>query len=86
MKLCAKIDQSPLPYLMLVLIAGVTAFITWHALGTALPEPGPRAFASALAFAVVGGANLLYIRRCLNRYRRHQHRYQFATTPVPLQA
>lgn len=81
MKLCAKFDQSPLPYLMLVMIAGVTAFIAWHALGTAIPEPTPRAIASTLAFVTVGGANLLYIQSCLNRYRRHQHRYQVAAGP-----
>lgn len=84
MKHCAEFHRCPLPYLMLIMVAGVTAFITWHALGTAIPGPGPRAIVSTLAFAVAGGANLLYIRRCLKRYRRHQERYRLAAAPIQL--
>lgn len=86
MKHCAEFDPCPLSYLMLIMVASVSAFIAWHALGNAIPEPASRAIASTLVFATVGGANLLYIRRCLERYRRHQHRYQLTGVSTPLQA
>lgn len=68
MKFCDDFAQCPLPYLMLVMIAGVSAFVAWLGLGTVIPEPTARVIASTLAFATAGSANLLYIHSCLRRY------------------
>jgi hypothetical protein len=72
MKLCSKCDNSPLPFIMVLVIATISAFMTWLTLELSIPEIGPRAGASALTFAVVGGLLLTYVLHCLKRHCRHQ--------------
>ena len=72
MKLCSKCDNSPLPFLMVVVIATISAFLTWLTLELSIPEVGPRAGASAVVFAVVGGLLLTYVLNCLKRHCRHE--------------
>jgi len=84
MKLCPKCDHSPLPFLMVFVIATVSAFVTWLTLGLSQVPPLPRAAAGALAFVVVGGALLHYVLSCLKRHCRHQDRPAPARTVVAL--
>ncbi|WP_295444218.1 hypothetical protein [uncultured Thiodictyon sp.] len=72
MKLCSKCDNSPLPFIMIFVIATISAFMTWLTLELSIPEVGPRAGASAVVFAVVGGLLLAYVLNCLKHHCRHQ--------------
>ena len=74
MKFCPKCDHSPLPFLMVFVVAAVTAFVTWLTVGLSITQPTPRAAASALAFVVVGWALLHYVLSCLRRHCRHDER------------
>ncbi len=87
MKLCSKCNNSPLPFIVVGMIATISAFLTWLTLGLSIPEVGPRAGASALAFAVVGGLLLTYILSCLKRHCHHQddHAHDGAIHRVPAQ-
>ncbi|MGE5155109.1 MAG: hypothetical protein ACM3ST_13975 [Bdellovibrio bacteriovorus] len=71
MKLCPKCGRSPWPFVMVVLVASVTAFVTWITLGLTVDEPAPRLAASALVFLAVGGTLLHYVLACLKRHCRH---------------
>ena len=74
MKLCPKCNHSPLPFLMVFVVASVSAFVTWLTVGLSITQPTPRAAASALAFVVVGWALLHYVLSCLRRHCRHDER------------
>jgi hypothetical protein len=71
MKLCPKCGHSPWPFLMVFLIATVTAFVTWTTLGLSIDETAPRAAASGAVFLAVGGTLLHYVFACLKRHCRH---------------
>ncbi len=72
MKLCPKCDHSPLPFLMVFIIATLGAFMTWLTLGLSVPDLLPRVAASALTFVAVGATLLHYIFSCLKRHCTHK--------------
>ena len=71
MKFCPKCGRSPWPFVMVLLIASVTSFVTWVTLGLSIDETAPRALASAGVFLAVGGTLLHYVLACLKRHCRH---------------
>ena len=71
MKLCPKCDNSPMPFLMVLMVAGISAFMTWLTMGLSTPVVWIRLAASALIFAAVGGTLLHYVLGCLKRHCRH---------------
>lgn len=76
MKLCPKCSRSPLPFVMVLMIASVLAFITWLILGLSQIEPITRIAAGAAVFLAVGGTLLHYIISCLKRHCRHDLEHQ----------
>lgn len=71
MKLCPKCGRSPLPFLMVLLISSVLAFMTWLVLGLSQVEPVTRVAAGAAVFVAVGGTLVHYVVSCLRRHCRH---------------
>jgi hypothetical protein len=76
MKLCPKCSHSPLPFLMVLLISSVLAFITWLVLGLSQVEPTLRLAAGAAVFLAVGGTLVHYVITCLKRHCRHDQEHQ----------
>ncbi|EGV20349.1 hypothetical protein [Thiocapsa marina] len=76
MKLCPKCSRSPLPFVMVLLISTVLAFITWLVLGLSQVEPTARLAAAAAVFLAVGGTLLHYVISCLKRHCRHDQKHQ----------
>lgn len=86
MKLCPKCGRSPWPFVMVLLIASVTSFVTWVTLGLSIDETAPRALASAIVFLAVGGTMLHYVLACLRRHCRHGKEHPLETRlrrPIP---
>ncbi len=78
MKLCPKCSRSPLPFVMVLLISSVLAFITWLVLGLSQVESTARVAAGAAVFLAVGGTLLHYVISCLKRHCRHDHAHHRA--------
>jgi hypothetical protein len=72
MKLCPQCTASPLPFVMIAVIAGVIGFITWLILGLSDWAPVPRLAAAAGACGVVALALWQYVVSCMRRHCRHQ--------------
>jgi hypothetical protein len=72
MKLCPQCNASPLPYVMITLIAGVIGFLTWLTLGLSDWGEGPRAAAAAGACLAVGATLWHYVVSCMRRHCRHR--------------
>lgn len=85
MKLCSSCNNSPLPFLMVLMVAGVSAFVTWLTLGLSITESLPRAAGSGMVFLAVGGTMLHYVLACLKRHCPHgkQHRHPSQQYPRP---
>lgn len=79
MKLCPKCGRSPWPFVMVLSIAGLAAFMTWVTLGLSIDETGPRAVASGAVFLAVGGTMLHYVVACLKRHCRHGKEHPLET-------
>jgi len=75
MKLCPRCNHSPWPFVLIIIIASVTGFITWLTLGLSVEESAPRITAGAVAGLAVGATLLHYVLGCLKRHCRHDHRY-----------
>ncbi|MBK1646534.1 hypothetical protein CKO25_18165 [Thiocapsa imhoffii] len=78
MKLCPKCSRSPLPFVMILLISSVLAYITWLMLGLSQIAPMPRLAAGAAVFIGIGTTLLHYVISCLKRHCRHDHVHQGA--------
>lgn len=76
MKFCTECHSSPLPYAMVLLVAGIVGFLTWLTLGLGDYEPLLRIGSSAAAFLAVGGTMLHYVVSCIRRHCRHQHEHR----------
>jgi hypothetical protein len=75
MKFCAECNSSPLPFVMVALIAGIVGFITWLTLGLSYPEPMFRLGGAIVVFLAVGGTMLHYVLSCLRRHCNHRARF-----------
>ncbi|MCG6941720.1 MAG: hypothetical protein LJE69_10775 [Thiohalocapsa sp.] len=72
MKLCPECNSSPLPFIMIGVIACVIGFITWLTLGLSDWEAGPRLAAGVGAGAAVGLTLWHYVISCMRRHCRHR--------------
>lgn len=82
MKFCSECNHSPLPYLMVALIATIVGFVTWLTLGLSTYEPLIRLAVGIAVFLAVGGTLLHYVSSCIQRHCQHQQRYARApSTP-----
>jgi hypothetical protein len=71
MKLCSECHSSPLPFVMIAVIAGVIGFITWLTLGLSDWALEWR-LAAALATSTALAATLWhYVVSCMRRHCRH---------------
>jgi hypothetical protein len=76
MKLCTKCIASPLPFVMITLLAGVIGFITWLMLGLSDWGPSPR-IAAGLGSGIAVAATLWhYVVDCMRRHCRHHRQLQ----------
>jgi len=80
MKFCTECNNSPLPYLMIALIATLIASMTWLTLGLSTNEPLVRIGSSIAVFLAVGVTLWHYVASCIQRHCRHQQRYGRAPT------
>ncbi|KAA6184691.1 hypothetical protein F2Q65_11340 [Thiohalocapsa marina] len=76
MKLCPGCDTSPLPFVMVTLIAGIVGFITWLILGLSDLEPLLRLATAVAAFLAIGATLLHYVISCLRRHCQHRQRFE----------
>lgn len=72
MNLCPKCNHSPWPFVLVVVIATVSGFMTWLTLGLSVVDDGPRLIAAAVVFVAVGATLLHYVLTCLKRHCRHE--------------
>jgi len=72
MKLCPKCGTSPLPFMMVFVIASLSAFATWLTLTYSQAELIVRLGGSIIAFIAVGATLLHYVLTCMKRHCRHQ--------------
>lgn len=71
MKLCRQCGRSPLPFLVVIFIAGVSSFLTsltltYSQFGTIEVIAG-----SSAVFLAVAGTLLHYVHNCIKRHCRH---------------
>lgn len=71
MKLCPKCNNSPLPFVMVAVVASLAAFMTWLTVGFGTREVWPPAVAAVLVFFAVGATLLHYVLACMKRHCRH---------------
>jgi hypothetical protein len=74
MKLCPECSNSPLPFLMALFVAGVSAFLTWLTLTYSQFGTVERIAGTMLVFVAVGTTIVHYMLACMRRHCRHdQH-------------
>lgn len=76
MKLCKECRKKPLPYIMVMLISSLAAFLTWLTLSTAGLTPEQNRIWSTGAFLVVAAVLVTYMVRCMRRHcseDQHSH-------------
>ena len=83
MQLCPKCNNSPLPYVMVIMVSSVLGYVTWLILGLSIAETLPRAVGTGLVFLAVGGTLLHYVRACLKRHCRHGPEHRHGSHPRP---
>jgi hypothetical protein len=71
MKLCPQCNGSPWPFVMVLFMASLLAFVTWLMLTFAGADPLQASVGTALAFFAVGGTMLHYVLACMKRHCRH---------------
>lgn len=71
MKLCSECSRTPWPYLMVLFLAGVSAFLTWLTLSYSELGELESIAGSLGVFLAVGGTLLHYVLGCMNRHCRH---------------
>ncbi|WP_295883393.1 hypothetical protein [uncultured Thiohalocapsa sp.] len=80
MKLCPKCAASPLPFVMIIVIAGVIGFITWLTLGLSEWDPWPRFGVAAVSTLAVAATLWHYVLTCMRRHCRHHDGIRRMTT------
>ncbi len=71
MKLCHQCGRSPLPFVMVVFVAGVSAFLTWLTLSYSDFEKIEIITGSCAVFIAVASTVLHYVLSCMRRHCRH---------------
>jgi hypothetical protein len=71
MKLCPQCNGSPLPFVMVLFMASLLAFVTWLMLTFAGADPLQAAVGTAVAFVAVGATMLHYVLACMKRHCPH---------------
>lgn len=71
MKLCPQCNGSPWPFVMVLFMASLLAFVTWLMLSFAGADPMQAAVGTAVAFVAVGATMLHYVLACMKRHCRH---------------
>jgi hypothetical protein len=73
MKLCPQCNASPLPFVMVAVIAAVIGLVTWLTLGLSDWDAGARLAISAGAFGAVALTLWHYVVSCIRRHCPHRH-------------
>jgi hypothetical protein len=71
MKLCPQCNGSPWPFVMVLFITSLLAFVTWLTLTFAGADPVQAAVGTAVAFVAVGATMLHYVLACMKRHCHH---------------
>jgi len=71
MKLCQECGRSPLPFLMVFFVAGISSFVTWLTLAYSQFETIQVILGSGAVFLAVAGTTLHYILNCIKRHCNH---------------
>jgi hypothetical protein len=83
MRLCPQCTASPLPFVMIALIAAVIGFMTWLTLGLSDWGDGPRLAATVGACVAVAATLFHYVISCMRRHCRHHHDAAHRMTASP---
>ena len=73
MKLCAGCRRTPWPYLIVVFIAALSAFLTWLTLSSVSISPDENRWWTAGAFLGVSGLLGTYVLLCMRWHCSHGH-------------
>jgi hypothetical protein len=71
MNLCRKCGWSLLPFAMVALVSGVSAFLTWLTLTYSQFEETQVVAGSAIVFFAVAATVLHYVQSCMKRHCHH---------------
>lgn len=71
MKLCRQCGRSPLPFIVVIFVAGVSSFLTWLTLTYSQFETLEVMVGSGAVFLAVAGTVLHYVQSCIKRHCRH---------------
>jgi hypothetical protein len=71
MKICTECSRSPLPYIMVVFVSSVSAFLTWLTLTYSEFETSALVAATCGVFLAVAVTLLHYVLSCIRRHCRH---------------
>lgn len=71
MKLCRKCSRSPLPFIMVIFVAGVIAFLTWLTLAYSQLGTIKVIAGTGAAFLAVATTMLHYVLSCMRRHCNH---------------
>jgi len=74
MKRCFGSSYSPWPFVMVLFIASVLAFVTWLTLSLAGLGRFEQIAGSSFVFLAVGGTMLHYVIACMRRHRDQGNR------------
>lgn len=71
MRFCSECHRKIWPYIIVLIIAGFSAFLTWLSFSASGAAEATVRWVSAGAFVGVGGLVLGYMLCCLHRHCRH---------------
>lgn len=75
MNICPQCDNSPWPFVMVVFISAVVAFLTWLMFSFAGANTAQSTVGALLAFLAVGATLAHYVLACMKRHCRHDGRH-----------
>ena len=82
MKFCRKCSKSPLPFLVVFFLAGVSALLTWLTLSYSQPGTTVLIAGSLGVFLAVSVTLAHYVVSCLKRYCRHDNQAEHRPDPA----
>jgi len=71
MQLCRQCSRSPLPFIMVIFVAGVIAFLTWLTLAYSQLGELEVIAGTCVVFLAVATTMLHYVMSCMRRHCNH---------------
>jgi hypothetical protein len=78
MKLCGKCGKTPLPYVIVLFIGSISAFVTWLTLPLLGVPAELHSWLTAATFLLITVMLLTYMFSCIRRHCTHQDKHHSA--------